>query len=398
MLPLPVRGEEAGGRGSDATSMAQPLANVLVVSFEQAVAAPLTTARLADAGARVIKVERSGGDFARHYDTAAGGESAFFVWLNRGKESAELDFKNAADAALLHRILARADVCVQNLAPGAAERAGLGSEDLRRKHPRLITCDISGYGEDGPYRDMRAYDMLVQAESGLASITGTPEAPGRIGVPACDIGAGLNALSAILQALYARERTGVGAALAVSLFDGMADWMTVPLLLYEHTGSVLPRTGLTHPLIAPYGAYPVKGGGELLISVQNEREWRRFAESVLQRPELVAQPEFRTNAARVENRAALDREIVAVFAALERGPLEQRLRSHRIAYGAINTVAELARHPQLRRLPVKIPGGEINLVAPPVRVRGEGREPAPSLRPVPALGQHTAAIRAEFAE
>jgi len=374
--------------------MSPPLHGILVVSIEQAVAAPYCTARLADAGARVIKVERVGGDFARAYDTAASGQSAWFIWLNRGKESVELNFKDPDDAALLRRVLACADVFVQNLAPGAAERAGFGSSDLRKAFPRLITCDISGYGEDGPYREMRAYDMLVQAESGLASITGTPDAPGRVGVSCCDIGTGMNAQAAILQALYARERSGEGAALAVSMFDSMADWMGAPLLFYEQSGRVLPRTGLSHPMIAPYGAFPVQGGGQVLISIQNEREWERLVRHVLERPEWLERPEFRTNPDRVEHREALDREIAAVFTALPRTELEARLRRHQIAYGAINTVPDLAQHPQLRRVRVDSPAGAVEMPAAPVRVRGY--EPHPG--PVPALGEHSEALRAEFAE
>ncbi len=374
--------------------MNSPLEGILVVSIEQAVAAPLTTYRLADAGARVIKVERYGGDFAREYDTAAGGESAIFLWLNRGKESIELDYKQAEDAALLQRMLARADVFLQNLAPGATERAGFGAEALRRANPRLITCSITGYGEEGPYREMRAYDMLVQAESGLASVTGTPEAPGRVGVSACDIGTGMNAHGAILQALYARERTGEGAEIAVSMFDSMAEWMNMPLLFYELTGQVLPRTGLRHPLMAPYGAFPVKGGGELLISIQNDREWRRLAQEVLRMPSLVDQEEFRTNVARVENREELDRTIAAAFIRLERGELEDRLRANEIAYGAINDLPGLSRHPQLRWAKVKSEAGEFSVVAPAPRTRGW----EPALGPVPALGEHSEAIRREFAE
>jgi len=369
------------------------LEGVLVVSIEQAVAAPMLTARLADAGARVIKVERHGGDFARHYDHAANGDSAFFLWLNRGKESLELDIKDEEDAALLRRLLARADVFVQNLAPGAAERAGFGPEALRKAHPRLITCSITGYGEDGPYRDMKAYDMLVQAESGLASITGTPEAPGRIGVSACDIGTGLNAHSAILQALFARERTGQGATLDVSLFDAMADWMAVPFLFYHCTGQVMARTGLNHPLMAPYGAYPVKDGGQLLISIQNEREWKRFAVGVLERPAMAEDPLFASNVERIANREAMDREIRAVFQGLEREVLEERLRTHQIAYGSINSVAGLAAHPSLRTVPVQGATGTYPIPASPVRINGEIPQP----RPVPTLGQHSATIRAEFA-
>jgi itaconate CoA-transferase len=370
-----------------------PLQGVLVVSVEQAVAAPYCTARLADAGARVIKVERSGGDFARAYDAAAGGQSAWFMWLNRGKESLELDFKAPEDAALLQRMLARADVFVQNLAPGAAERAGFGSAALRQAHPRLITCDLSGYGEEGPYREMRAYDMLVQAESGLASVTGTADAPGRVGVSICDLGTGLNACAAILQALYARERTGQGSALAVSMFDAMADWMGAALLMYDQAGTVLPRTGLSHPLVAPYGAFPLRDGGQLLISIQNEREWERLARDVLERPDLLERPEFRGNVARVAHREALDAEIRAGFTRLEPALLEQRLRTHQIAFGRINTVVELARHPQLRRLPIESPAGPLRIAASPVRTAGY--EPRPG--PVPALGEHSAALRAEFA-
>ena len=371
----------------------EPLEGVLVVSLEQAVAAPYCTTRLADGGARVIKVERRGGDFARKYDVAAQGRSAWFIWLNRGKESIELDFKEAEDAALLHRVLARADVFVQNLAPGAAARAGFGSEELRRRHPRLITCDISGYGEEGPYREMRAYDLLVQAESGVASVTGGPESPGRIGVSACDIGTGLNAYAGILQALFARERTGQGAALAVSMFDSMADWMAGPLLMYECAGIDTPRTGLRHPLIAPYGAYACRGGTLMMIAVQNEREWERFARHVLERPDLAEHPDYADNVGRVEHREALEGEIGAIFARHERGELEARLRAQQLAFGAVNTVPELARHPALHRQTAESEAGCFSIAANPVRVRGQ----AARTRAVPALGQHTAALRAEFA-
>ena len=234
------------------------LDGLLVVSLEQAVAAPFCTSRLADAGARVIKVEREGGDFARNYDGAIKGESTFFVWLNRGKESLVLDIKDSDDAALLERIVATADVYIQNLAPGASDRAGFGSASLRHRHPRLITCDISGYGEEGDYAAMKAYDMLVQAESGLCSITGSPEQDGRIGVSACDIGTGLYAHAAILEALYARERSGEGRAIKIAMFGAMADWMAVPLLRFDYGGGKLPRTGLSHPPIQPYGAYATR--------------------------------------------------------------------------------------------------------------------------------------------
>src|SRR5579875_3662815 len=247
--------------------MGKPLDGLLVVALEQAVAAPYCSSRLADAGARVIKVERPEGDFARGYDRAARGQSSYFVWLNRGKESLALDIKDEADRALLHRILARADVFLQNLAPGAAARAGFDPAELVRRWPRLVACSITGYGESGPYRDMKAYDLLIQAETGLANLTGPPEAPGRVGVSVSDIAAGLNAYAAILEALYARERTGKGALLSLSLFDATAEWMAVPLLHYEYGGKAPERMGLKHPSIAPYGAFAAADGKEIVISI-----------------------------------------------------------------------------------------------------------------------------------
>ena len=374
--------------------MSDMLKGILVLSLEQAVAAPLVTVRLAQAGARVIKVEREEGDFARAYDSAVRGESSMFIWLNHGKESLVVDFKQPRDAALLHSILARADVFVQNLAPGAAERAGLGSAGLRAKYPRLITCDMSGYGTEGPYAEMRAYDMLLQAESGLASVTGTPEAPGRIGVSACDVGTGLNAVTGILQALFHRERTGEASAVSVSMFGSMTDWLAYHLMFHKYADKLLPRSGLDHPMISPYGAFRVRGGGQLLISVQNEREWERFAAHVLGKPELVAHELFDSNEKRVENQQALDVEIDEVFSALEREELEARLRRHQIAYGAINSVPEVAAHPALRLVEVPTPSGPVSVVAPPVQIAGR----PPRVGPVPRLGEHTAAIRAEFAE
>jgi itaconate CoA-transferase len=259
------------------------LEGLLVVAVEQAVAAPLCTSRLADAGARVIKVERPEGDFARRYDRHVHGQSTYFVWLNRGKESIRLDLKQPGDLALLTAIIARADVLVQNLAPGAMDRMGLGSSVLRKRHPRLITCDVSGYGDDGPYRDMKAYDLLIQAETGLASVTGNPDAPARVGVSVCDIAAGLYAHSAILQALYARQMTGQGRGISVSLFSGMADWMNVPFLQRRYGSSMPPRPGLAHPSIAPYGTFACRDG-DILLSIQNEREWMRLCTEVLGDP------------------------------------------------------------------------------------------------------------------
>ena len=369
------------------------LDGILVVSLEQAVAAPFCTSRLADAGARVIKVEREGGDFARAYDRVVNGESGYFVWLNRGKESLVLDIKDAGDAALLSRIVARADVLVQNLAPGAAVRAGFGSDELRRRHPRLVTCDISGYGEEGAYADMKAYDMLVQAESGLCSITGSPAEPGRIGVSACDIGTGLYAHAAILEALYARERTGEGRAIRVSMFGSMADWMAVPLLRYDYAGEVVERTGLSHPMIQPYGAFATGDGPPILIAIQNEREYVRFCDEVLGQPELVEDPRFHDNPSRCENVAELKVVIEATFTAMERSTLIARLRASKIAFGEVNDVVGLSAHPSLARTGVETPSGHVDMVAPPARVAGERR----ALRPVPALGEHSAAIREEFA-
>jgi crotonobetainyl-CoA:carnitine CoA-transferase CaiB-like acyl-CoA transferase len=368
------------------------LAGLLVVSIDQAVAAPYCASRLADAGARVIKIERPGGDFARHYDTIAGGLSAYFVWLNRGKESIVLDLKRADDAALLHRMIAKADVFIQNLIPGAAARAGFGGVELRAKHPRLVTCDISGYGESGPYAEMKAYDLLIQAETGLASVTGRPEGPGRVGVSVVDIAAGMYAYMGILEALIERARTGRGRGIQVSLFDAMADWMTVPLLFQEHTGAPPPRVGLAHPSVQPYGLYDC-ADGQVVISVQNEREWARFCAEVLGDAALARDARFAVNEARANNRAALDDAIHAVFRKLQRAAVVEKLRKADIAFGALNSVADLARHPQLRRAAQPTERGVLSLVDSPIRSGDEPRAYAP----VPKLDEHGAALRKEFA-
>ena len=372
--------------------MAGRLKDVLVVSVEQAVAAPFATSRLADAGARVIKIERPEGDFARNYDNHVHGECSWFVWLNRGKQSVVLDFKQPEDAAFLHRLIGCADVFVQNLAPGAAARAGFASENLRAAHPSLITCYISGYGEQGPYRDMKAYDFLIQCEAGIAAVTGTPEAPARVGVSACDIGAGLNAYGAILEALYARSQSGAGAGIAISLFDGMADWMNVPLLHHSHGAGAPGRSGLSHAMIAPYGAYPVGEGGHIVIAIQNDREWARFCAQVIGDAALAEDARFRDNARRVANRGEMDGLIAAAFAAHDMDSLGELLRRAGIAFGRLNEVSDLARHPQLRHASVATASGDVDLVAPPARFAGDGGE----LGPVPALGEHTQAVRAEF--
>lgn len=370
-----------------------PLHGLLVVSLEQAVAAPYCSSRLADAGARVIKIERSEGDFARSYDRVVHGESAYFVWLNRGKESLVLDIKDEEDAALLHRMIATADVFIQNLAPGAATRAGLGSRELRERHPRLITCDISGYAERGPYADMKAYDLLVQAESGLCSVTGTSDGPGRVGASVCDIACGMYAHATILEAILKRDKVGDGQAITVSLFGSMAEWMTVPLLHYDYAGTVPPRVGLNHPSIHPYGAYPTKDAKLVLIAIQNEREFTRLCAEVLGQAEIPRDRRFESNVARCAHRDELDKIIKSVFGSLDRDALTTRLRQARIAFGEVNDVAGLSRHSALRRTEIGSPTGPISLVAPPAQL-GDTQRP---LGPVPALGEHSERIRKEFA-
>jgi crotonobetainyl-CoA:carnitine CoA-transferase CaiB-like acyl-CoA transferase len=370
----------------------RPLEGLLVLALEQAVAAPYCTSRLADAGARVIKIERKEGDFARGYDTAAKGGSSYFVWLNRGKESLAADIKDPKDAALLHAILSKADVFVQNLAPGAAARLGLDAESLRARYPRLIVATITGYGEEGPYAQMKAYDLLVQAEAGLCSVTGTPEAPGRVGVSVCDIAAGVYTYMGILEALIERDRSGQGQDISVSLFDGMAEWMTVPLIHEVYGQGSPPRVGLNHPSIAPYGAYPAGPEHTVLISIQNEREWQRFAAEVLQAPTLADDPRFSDNTRRVSNRPVLDEIIRSVFLTQGRETVIRSLAAAKIAYGELNGTRELRQHPQLRLETVGTSNGPISIVAPPTLFNGNRRR----LGPVPDIGQHSDAIRSEF--
>jgi itaconate CoA-transferase len=323
----------------------------------------------------------------------AKGQSSYFIWLNRGKQSLVADIKHPDDAALLHRILAKADVFIQNLAPGAAARAGFGSDALRAAHKRLISVDISGYGEAGDYAGMKAYDLLVQAESGLATITGHPAGPGRVGVSVCDIACGMAAHAGVLEALIARGITGTGQGLKVSLFDGMADWMTVPLLVTEGTGRAPERIGLAHPSICPYGAFATADRALVLIAIQNEREWADFAAKFLGEPDLPQRPGFQTNMARVANRPEVDAHIALVFAGMTREAAASRLRAANTAYGFVRDVAALAEHPALRRVEVATPNGPVAVAAPPVIADGQARP----LGPVPALGEHSAAIRAEFA-
>ncbi|MBT3991940.1 MAG: CoA transferase [Rhodospirillaceae bacterium] len=374
--------------------MSEPLKDILVVAVEQAVAAPYCTSRLADAGARVIKIERETGDFARGYDDVVNGESAYFVWLNRGKESIALDIKNPEDAALLQRMIAKADVFVQNLAPGAAARGGFGSDELRERFPSLITCDISGYASDGPSRDMKAYDMLVQAETGLASVTGSPDAPGRVGVSVCDIAAGMYAHAAILLALFEREQTGEGKAIETSLFDGMADWMTVPLLHQDYGGKAPERVGLRHPSVAPYAPFETKDGELIVISIQNNREWAQFATEILEQPELAEDGPYKDNMSRVANLDALEADIGAVFKRFTSKELSAKLLAARVAFGRVNSIADFSKHEDLRRMEINTPHGRAEIPAPPARVKGEDVSSAS----VPGLGEHSQALRKEFPE
>jgi len=370
------------------------LSGLFVVSIEQAVAAPYVSARLAEAGARVIKVERPEGDFARGYDHLVHGESAYFVWLNRGKESVRLDLRTPEDKVLLSGLVSRADVFIQNLAPGAIDRLGFAPERLRAENPRLITVSISGYGEDGPMADRKAYDLLVQAESGLSAITGNAAGPARVGVSVCDIACGMTAYQSVLEALVARGTTGRGRHLSVSLFHALADWMNVPYLQYAYGGKIPERAGLSHPTIAPYGVFACADGGEILLAIQNEREWARLCADVLGNAQLATDPRFSSNARRVENRQALDALVSAALARHERAEVARLLTEAAIAFGQVSTMADLAEHPQNRFVEAETPTGPVRLLAPGTRIDGTTRK----FGPVPALGEHTDAIRREFSE
>jgi crotonobetainyl-CoA:carnitine CoA-transferase CaiB-like acyl-CoA transferase len=373
------------------------LQDITVVALEQAVAAPFATRQLADLGARVIKVERAGGgDFARHFDRSVHGQASYFVWLNRGKESIELDIKVPGDREVLDALLGRADVFVQNLAPGAAGRLGLGAEDLRRRYPRLVSCAISGYGPDGPYRHKKAYDLLVQCEAGLLSVTGTPTEPAKAGISVADIAAGMYAYSGILAALYERERTGEGTSLDVAMLDALGEWMSQPFYYSVYGGQPARRTGARHASIAPYGPYAAAGGEQVFLGLQNEREWAVLCEKILSRPDLVADDRFATNPDRVAHDDELTPIIEEALAAIPAGDLAAALDEAGIANARLRTPAEFAAHPQLRARDrwreVDTPGGPIRALLPPVSV--PGREAV--MGGVPGLGQHTEAIRAEL--
>jgi len=370
-----------------------PLDGITVVACEQAVAAPLATRHLADLGARVIKVERPGsGDFARGYDETVLGMSSHFVWLNRSKESLALDLKQPGSVETVLRLLARADVFVQNFAPGAAERLGLGAAALRLRFPRLITCSISGYGADGPYRDAKAYDLLIQSEAGLVSVTGSEAQPAKSGIPAADIGAGMYAFSGILAALYERERTGAGAEIEVSLFDALTEWMGFPLYYAGYGGEPPRRTGADHPAIAPYGTFTAGDGSEVVLAIQNEREWVLFCERVMERGDLATEPRFDSGSRRVANRPALQKEIDRVFHGLTGDQVIARLAAARIAYARRREVAEVLEHPQLaardRWTEVGSPVGPLRALLPPIVLPGR----TPRMAPIPAVGEHNEAI------
>ena len=367
------------------------LAGRVVISIEQAVAAPYCSLLLADAGARVIKVERPEGDFARGYDKGAKGNSVFFAWLNRGKESICIDLENPEDFSLLKNMLRGADVFLHNLAPGALARRGLGGDHLRAENPGLINCQISGYGLEGRAASQKAYDFLVQAESGLCAVTGTPEQPSRVGVSVCDIATGLTAFSGILRALLQRDGgDGKGIDLSVSMFDVVGDWMNMPLLSHRHLGGAPRRLGLTHALIAPYGAYRTKDHQHVLIAIQNDREWRVFCEKILQNPEFGDDPRFADNSGRVENRTAMDEAINAVFRNRTRDQLLALLNQWRIACAQLSSVEDLSRHPYLRNVEVRFGDAVISLADLPIRSdRGRHTE-------VPLPNQHGLAIRQEF--
>jgi len=369
------------------------LDGLLVVSLEQAVAAPFASSRLADAGARVIKIERPEGDFARNYDHVVNGDSAYFVWLNRGKESISMDLKHPEEIKLLRSILNKADVLIENFKPGSLAKLGLDPNKLREDNPKLITCSISGYGSRGEWAKMKAYDLLIQAETGMASITGTADAPGRVGVSVADIAAGMYSWAAILEALIARGISGRGRHIEVSLFDALADWMAVPLLWQDYGGKAPERVGLSHPSICPYGAFKTADGKTLLLSIQNEREWIRFCADILDDADFADQ--YPDNSSRLSNRSVVDKRVAAVLGKMLHAEIAAKLKKSEIAYGTLNDMRGFSTHPVLRRVEISNPEGSIRFPAPPAIFNNKLTE---TLGNVPELNQHGEAIRAEFAK
>ncbi len=374
-----------------------PLDGMTVVALEQAIAAPFATRQLADLGARVIKIERPGvGDFARGYDTAVNGLSSHFVWTNRSKQSLTLDLKHPEALAIVHRLLESADVFIQNLAPGATDRLGLGAAALRQRYPRLVVCGISGYGTSGSYRDQKAYDLLVQAEAGVIAVTGAEDAPAKVGVSIADIASGMYAYSGILSALLRRERTGEGAAIEVSMLEALGEWMGFPAYYTKYSGAPPPRSGASHATIAPYGPFPTGDGRTVYLGIQNEREWARFCDVVLGQAGLAADPRFTGNPLRVQHLADLRQAIESVFATLTYDAVVDRLEAAQIAHAQQRTVLEFTDHPQLaergRNVTVGSPAGPLWALLPPVDMVGE----TPVMGPIPAVGEHTDAILREL--
>jgi len=370
-----------------------PLKGITVITLEQAVAAPFATRQLADLGARIIKIERPEvGDFARAYDTTVRGMSSHFVWANRGKESLTLDLKQPPAKDVLDRLLAKADIFVQNLAPGACDRLGLGTQELRSRYPRLIVCNLSGYGSSGPYRDKKAYDLLIQSEAALVSVTGTPETPSKVGISIADIAAAMYLYSGVLTALLLRKESGQGTAMEISLFEALSEWMGYAAYYTGYGGSPPPRTGAKHAAIAPYGPFNSSDGKVVYLAVQNEREWSSFCEKVLDRPELAVEARFGSNSQRVQNRVPLEEIIQKIFEHFTAEEIVIRLERAQIAYGRLNSVEEFLDHPQLqargRWREVASPVGPLRALIPPLTM--EGVEPA--MGEIPALGQHTDAI------
>ena len=374
-----------------------PLDGLLVVSVEQAIAAPFASRQLADLGARVIKIERPGvGDFARAYDHTVRGLASHFVWTNRSKESLTLDLKRPEALDVLRRLVSRADVFLHNLAPGAMGRLGFGAATLREEHPRLVVCEISGYGTSGPYRDKKAYDLLVQSEAGLVSITGTPETPSKVGISIADIAAGMYAFSSILAALVRRAKTGTGALLDISMLDALSEWMGYPAYYAGYGGTPLPRTGARHAAIAPYGPYVAGDGHVVYLGLQNEREWARFCADVLDRPALVSDPRFSSNALRVEYHDELEKIIVGAFADKTAQRVVDKLEAAQIANARMNTVDEFLEHPQLaargKWQQVDSPVGPLRALVPPYGFD----DVEPKMGRIPALGEHTGKILSEL--
>ena len=370
----------------------EPLKGVTVVSVEQALSAPLASCRLADAGARVIKVERESGDFARDYDSSVKGESTYFAWANRGKESVRINLKSDEGRVLFKSLVEKSDVLIQNLKPGAMKKLGFGSESLRAKNPKLITCDISGYGEEGEYAEMKAYDNLVQAESGLIDVTGDGDVRAKVGISIADISTGMHAYSAILEALIQRGQTGEGVSIKVSMFDSLADWMMVPWFHQKYAGRTPMRKGVYHAEIAPYGPFRTEDGREVMIGIQNEREWKRFCEGVLDSVIDFKDDRFKSNSARVKNVKVLNGLIQRQIERVSHTSLIELLKRNQIAFANLNTLKQFSEHPQLRLTEVEMNGEMIKMADRPARFEGYKT----SFGAIPALGEHDEKIKKEF--